>query len=73
MRLYLIVAKIFSGISFSPPHLKGSNFFFDGHRTSPLVSFDPPLTLSLAGGSCEKIAKKAPSPYPLPPRERVRT
>jgi hypothetical protein len=46
-----VVAKIFSEISFSPPHLKGNKGSFDGHRTSPLVSFAPPtLTLPLAGG-----------------------
>jgi hypothetical protein len=28
--------------AFSPPHLKGHNGFFDGHKTSPLVSFAPP-------------------------------
>jgi hypothetical protein len=37
-----VVAKIFSEISFSPLHVKGNNGFFDGHRTSPLVSFAPP-------------------------------
>ena len=37
-----VVAKIFSEISFSPLHLKGNNGFFDGYRTSPLVSFAPP-------------------------------
>jgi hypothetical protein len=37
-----VVAKIFSEISFSPLHLKGNNGFFEGHRTSPLVSFAPP-------------------------------
>ena len=41
MMLNSIVAKIFSKISFSPLQLKGNNGFFDGHRTSPLVSFAP--------------------------------
>jgi hypothetical protein len=55
-----VVTKIFSEISFSPLHVKGNNGFFDGHRTSPPVSFAPPhrsaeltaeaLTLPLDGG-----------------------
>jgi hypothetical protein len=53
--LYSVVAKRFSEISFSPLHVKGNNGFFDGHRTSPLVSFAPPLTLPLGGERCEKF------------------
>ena len=41
-RVYSVVVKRFSEISFSPLHVKGNNGFFDGYRTSPLVSFAPP-------------------------------
>jgi hypothetical protein len=50
-----VVAKIFSEISFSPLHVKGNNGFFDGHRTSPPVSFAPPLTLPLGEGVKKSI------------------
>jgi hypothetical protein len=68
--MYSVVAKIFSDISLSPLHLKDNNGFFDSHMTSPQVSFAPPNPPPQRGGAVKNL-KYAPSPFPLPPGERV--